>query len=755
MEGEDDGNVLKLYEEMKLKMAAMEKMIQRKRKRDGVQKVTGASAVTASANSTEPTTAESKAAELKAAETTGAETSAESGASIVAKLEVETPATIPTKPAKRQRKEDDNISGDVMPASGVETNQTAAIPAPSNSSSGQINGQVKVEPQDGEEKASEQQELTEEEKLWEKVQADPADFDTWVSLASSLEQKDDYSFLRKVLRALLKEFPLCYGYWTKLAELEKRHGHPQLQLQTCGEGVRAARHCHEMWTYYCCIDIDAKDDELVAETRRRFEEAAEVVGNDFQAHTFWNKFLEFETLHEDYKRVARIYLRILATPLALLDEYYKKYQEFASSRPLDDLLTEEESKTFDPKSVEESEKFRKEIMGRHEQLYLRAKKVKDAVDLFENRVTRAYFHVKEVDVSDIANWHAYLDYNEKWVSQSPDRTAGAMKVYERCLVACANYPEFWIRYANFLAKTRGKDYENETRAVFERATKIFTKRQPEAFLEYAIFEETTGNVKHARELYEIVLSKIAPGLVEGVVNLANFERRQGSLENAARVYEEGLRASPKETISFLAGRAANFHWRVRGDIKQAQEILEDAVSQAPGDISLWFQYITFTASTNTAFEETKKIYERALSTDSSTSEDKMILAAHYLEFASNNASNAEELWKIKERFPNVSNLLVFTKRRIQAEDSTPAATGSEGKLVQATQSASASTTAVSSSTATAVNASAASSATGTNAQMGYTQQQAASYYQQYGYGYQAYPQGQYNYSNQGWAQQTQ
>lgn len=210
---------------------------------------------------------------------------------------------------------------------------------------------------------------------------------------------------------------------------------------------------------------------------RRFEKAAAVVGNDFQAHSFWNKFIEFETFHEDYKKVARIYLRILSTPLALLDEYYKKYQEFASSRPLDDLLTEAESKAFDPKSVEESEKFRKEIMERHSRLYQRAKTIKDAVNVFENRITRAYFHVKDVDESDIANWHAYLDYNEKWVSQSPERMDGAVKVYERCLVACANYPEFWIRYANFLAKQKKEDSKDKAKEVFERATKIYTKRQ--------------------------------------------------------------------------------------------------------------------------------------------------------------------------------------------------------------------------------------------------------------------------------------
>jgi len=259
-----------------------------------------------------------------------------------------------------------------------------------------------------------------------------------------------------------------------LCELEKRHNHPDRQLKVCEEGIVAAAHCHEMWTYYCCMDFDAKDELLITETRRRFERAAAKVGDDFQAHSFWNKYIAFETQNEEYRRVANIYQRILGTPLSLLDEYYKKFKEFASSRPLNDLLSESESKVFDPKSVEESERQRTEIMSRYDQVYLRTSQIKAAVDVFENRISRAYFHVKEVEATDIANWHSYLDYCEKWTKQDPSRFQPTTKVYERCLVACASYPEFWNRYANFVA---AHESEDKAREIFERATKIFTKRQ--------------------------------------------------------------------------------------------------------------------------------------------------------------------------------------------------------------------------------------------------------------------------------------
>jgi hypothetical protein len=56
------------------------------------------------------------------------------------------------------------------------------------------------------------------------------------------------------------------------------------------------------------------------------------------------------------------------------------------------------------------------------------------------------------------------------------------KLYERCLIACANYPEYWIRYVQRLEQD---DVTGATEAL-SRATDIFVKvslfvREAEAF----------------------------------------------------------------------------------------------------------------------------------------------------------------------------------------------------------------------------------------------------------------------------------
>lgn len=47
-----------------------------------------------------------------------------------------------------------------------------------------------------------------------------------------------------------------------------------------------------------------------------------------------------------------------------------------------------------------------------------------------------------------------------------------MKLYERCLIPCANYPEFWMRYVEFMESKGGRELAN---FALERATQVFLK----------------------------------------------------------------------------------------------------------------------------------------------------------------------------------------------------------------------------------------------------------------------------------------
>ena len=83
-------------------------------------------------------------------------------------------------------------------------------------------------------------------------------------------------------------------------------------------------------------------------------------------------------------------------------------------------------------------------------------------------------------------------------------------LYERCMVACALYEEYWVRYTRFLIK-RG-DVE-KARHAFVRGTTLFVPSgRTELWLNYAAFIEEFGNgkdmiysVEAAREIYTRLL----------------------------------------------------------------------------------------------------------------------------------------------------------------------------------------------------------------------------------------------------------
>jgi tetratricopeptide (TPR) repeat protein len=112
-----------------------------------------------------------------------------------------------------------------------------------------------------------------------------------------------------------------------------------------------------------------------------------------------------------------------------------------------------------------------------------------------------------------------------------------VKLYERCLIACANYPEYWIRYVQRMEVEGNLDLANN---ALTRATTVFVKRRPEVHLFAARFREQEGDVKGARSAYEVLSSELAPGLLGATVKHANFEHRQGNIEAACSAYEAAL-----------------------------------------------------------------------------------------------------------------------------------------------------------------------------------------------------------------------
>jgi pre-mRNA-processing factor 39 len=223
--------------------------------------------------------------------------------------------------------------------------------------------------------------------------------------------------------------------------------------------------------------------------------------------------------------------------------YFERYRLLAQSRPVEELLPLDLLEQFRTELVVEGttdqemdRELRNRIDSFHLEIFTRTQTETTKRWTYESEMKRPYFHVTELDEAQLVNWRKYLDFEE--VEGDYVRTTF---LYERCLVTCALYDEFWLRYARWMHAQPGK--EQEVRNIYQRASTIYVPiSRPTVRLQYAYFEETQGHVDIAKAIHEGILVQI-PGHIETIVSLANLSRRHGGLDAAIAVYKAQIDSS--------------------------------------------------------------------------------------------------------------------------------------------------------------------------------------------------------------------
>lgn len=160
---------------------------------------------------------------------------------------------------------------------------------------------------------------------------------------------------------------------------------------------------------------------------------------------------------------------------------------------------------------------------------------------YEEPLKRHFFMAKPMDQTQLSAWRAYLDFEEN--EGHADRI---VHLYQRCLVPCACYEEFWLRYVRYLATHCGPE---DTMAAFKRGLLFIGRERTALRLAYAQFLELQGQHDEARALYQNVCERV-PNHLETIVQFSNFERRQKNVEAAC-----GLLIEASRTVADIDVRA--------------------------------------------------------------------------------------------------------------------------------------------------------------------------------------------------------
>ncbi len=353
---------------------------------------------------------------------------------------------------------------------------------------------------------------------------------------------------------------------------------------------------------------------------RLYERGASCVGLDFLAHPFWDKYLEFEERLEAQDKIFAILDRVVHIPMHQYARYFERYRHLAQVRPLDELLPEDMLAQFrleieteaggqqtkaERGELEIEREMRTRIDNFHLEIFARTQVETTKRWTYESEIKRPYFHVTELDEVQLVNWRKYLDFEE--VEGDYLRT---QFLYERCLVTCAYYDEFWLRYARWMLSQVGK--EEEVRNVYQRASMLYTPiSRPAVRLQYAYFEETLDRVEVAKDIHRAVL-EVLPAHIETIVSLANLSRRHGGLDAAIEVYKSQIDSPICDlyTKTALVAEWARLLWKVKGSVDEARQVFRNNHHWYLDSRVFWINYLLFELEQPTSAETESTQYKR-------------------------------------------------------------------------------------------------------------------------------------------------
>ena len=176
------------------------------------------------------------------------------------------------------------------------------------------------------------------------------------------------------------------------------------------------------------------------------------------------------------------------------------------------------------------------VVGAHE-------KCEEAVDKryrFEEKIKRSYFHVKPLDLKQLKNWDTYLDFE---ISEGDhDRI---VVLFERCLIPCAQYEQFWAKYARYLEH----HLKNADEAKQEESVDKENKSLNDGPLKRARWSFDTG-VNRAEELKERRTTWSVKGWKETDQNGSDLKSTEvipdsSASEQASKRFEEKFEGKEK------------------------------------------------------------------------------------------------------------------------------------------------------------------------------------------------------------------
>ncbi|KAK9294681.1 hypothetical protein QLX08_010798 [Tetragonisca angustula] len=518
--------------------------------------------------------------------------------------------------------------------------------------------------------------LPELEKYWKAVNEDPSDFTGWTYLLQYVDQENDAEAAREAYTKFLERYPYCYGYWRKFADYEKKKGNPENVQRVFDQGLKAISLSVDLWLHYInhCKTVYEKDEEKL---REQYERAIQACGLEFRSDRLWESYIKWELEGKRLSRVTALYDRLLCTPTLGYISHFDAFQEFVSSNlpnrilNVDDFLAlraevkallksddntstsaaddappgEEPPPHELPPTDEETRAIREKIISSRRKMHKANINAVAARWSYEEGIKRPYFHVKPLERCQLKNWKEYLDFEIEQKDQNR-----IIILFERCLIACALYDEFWMRFVRYLESLKGDNVE-KIRDVYTRACMVHHPKKPNLHLQWATFEEGQGNFEKAANILENI-DNVIPNMLQVAYRRINLERRRGDLDKACTLYENYISNSKNRTIANnIVVKYARFLCKVKNDVDKAIKVLLKATEKDKDNPRLYLQLIDLGMQrTPVDTQEIVGYMDMFIEREHADLEQRVLFAQRKVEFLEDFSPDIRQVLKAHEQF---------------------------------------------------------------------------------------------------------
>ncbi|PVD26290.1 hypothetical protein C0Q70_13961 [Pomacea canaliculata] len=521
-----------------------------------------------------------------------------------------------------------------------------------------------TKPNKEEKTEEEKRKETELDKYWKAVKDNPMDFTGWTYLLQYVEQEGDEKTCSIAYEAFFQRYPYCYGYWKKYSDMFKKHGDLIKAAEVFERGLKAIPLSIDLWLHYVTFYTTEFNAEENSEEKLRklYERAIAAAGTDFRSDKLWDSYLSWEKSKERLRAVTSLYDRLLRVPTQLYSHHFDSFKAHINKHHPKDVLDLDEflrvrqevvvkthNYTGDDEdvgldvalgidgppgtdappgmdtSIDEAEikKVRAKVIEIREAVFKQNESEVSKRWTFEEAIRRPYFHVKPLERAQLKNWREYLDFEIGTGSHQR-----IVVLFERCMIACALYEDFWMKYAKYLEQHSIEGVRN----VYRRACEIHLPKKPYIHLAWAAFEERQGNYKTAQEILSL-LDKNVPGLVMVAMRRISLERRQGNHAEAERLFQEYIeKTTSNKSRTFFSIKYTRYLQKVRGDTERARQIIKEAVELDKQNERLFLQMLDVEYQAQPVDEEhVLDVFQTVLSSDLSL-EFKVKISQRRMEF---------------------------------------------------------------------------------------------------------------------------